>query len=150
MPAARCPRPGDPLASLAAHSRGERPDGGHAQLRGGAGLGLSVAYGTVQAHGGTLDLWSRPGEGTEVILGFPPRCTRVSAASKALVAEAAPPVDSLRILLVDDDELIRLSVGPMLEMGGSDVVTVEGGAQALARFEEGEFPDLVLLDMNMP
>ncbi|HEX4845348.1 MAG TPA: response regulator, partial [Geothrix sp.] len=57
---------------------------------------------------------------------------------------------AFRILLVDDDELIRLAVGPMLEMMGHQVDTAADGFEAVRRFEEGLQVDLVILDMNMP
>jgi len=60
------------------------------------------------------------------------------------------PKGSLEILLVDDDELIRLTVGPMLEILGHRVQAVEGGQQALDLFAQGLKVDLVILDMNMP
>ncbi|MBK8792521.1 MAG: response regulator [Holophaga sp.] len=60
------------------------------------------------------------------------------------------PKKSLEILLVDDDDLIRMTVGPMLEILGHKVQAVEGGQQALDLFEQGLKVDLVILDMNMP
>jgi len=117
----------------------------------GTGLGLAMVYGTVKAHDGTFDLRSMPGQGTEATLRFP--------ASRVLAyPEAAPQAGAgvghaqaaLRVLLVDDDELIRDSVTPMLEMLGHEVVAVPGGPQALRSLEAGLEVDLVILDMNMP
>jgi CheY-like chemotaxis protein len=51
---------------------------------------------------------------------------------------------------VDDDELIRASVGPMLTILGHQVHTAESGEEALERFRHGLDVDLVILDMNMP
>ena len=65
-------------------------------------------------------------------------------------AAAEGPQSALRILLVDDDELIRESVAPMLEMIGHSVTTAPGGAQALRALEQGQPVDLIILDMNMP
>jgi CheY-like chemotaxis protein len=56
----------------------------------------------------------------------------------------------IRILLVDDDELIRMSIGPLLAALGHEVHTAEGGQEALDRFQAGLEVDLVILDMNMP
>jgi CheY-like chemotaxis protein len=52
--------------------------------------------------------------------------------------------------LVDDDELIRESVAPLLEMLGHQVTVAAGGAPALKLLEAGLMVDLVILDMNMP
>jgi PAS domain S-box-containing protein len=116
----------------------------------GTGLGLAMVFGTVKTHKGTLDLRSAPGEGTEAVLTFP--------ACRPSPAPELPPGGSngpgsgqpLRILLVDDDELILLSVAPMLTVLGHQVQTAASGQEALARLEAGLEVDLVILDMNMP
>jgi PAS domain S-box-containing protein len=115
----------------------------------GTGLGLAMVYGTVQAHQGTFEIRSEVGQGTEVILGFPlyPGAQDTGAATAPAVR---PDLGPLRILLVDDDELIRLSVVPMLKALGHEVRTAEGGEEALARIRDGLEVDLVILDMNMP
>jgi PAS domain S-box-containing protein len=119
----------------------------------GTGLGLSMVFGTMKAHGGTLELRSILGEGTEAILIFP----GVSQPALEESRPAEPPRErkegrgsGLSILLVDDDELIRASVGPMLELLGHKVHLAEGGQAALDLLEAGLEVDLVILDMNMP
>jgi PAS domain S-box-containing protein len=115
----------------------------------GTGLGLSQVYGTMQAHGGTLDIVSAPGQGTRVSLVFPPN------AGHSVVAPPGPaavpsPGRTFRILLVDDEELIRSTVRPLFEALGHQVQTAAGGLEALAHLEIGPPPDLVILDLNMP
>jgi PAS domain S-box-containing protein len=118
----------------------------------GTGLGLAMVYGTMKAHDGRFDLHSQPGQGTEAVLRFP--ASRVEGPAQVPAQPppvvAGPPQAELKILLVDDDDLIRESVSPMLEMLGHQVTGVPGGAQALALLEEGLGVDLVILDMNMP
>jgi PAS domain S-box-containing protein len=117
----------------------------------GTGLGLAMVYGTMVAHNGTFGLRSQLGVGTEAILGFPASRAEAAVAVAALIPSVAKaPQPSLGILLVDDDELIRESVGPMLEMLGHKVTTAAGGAEALRLLEGGLPLDLVILDMNMP
>ncbi len=117
----------------------------------GTGLGLAMVYGTMQAHEGSFELLSQLGEGTEAVLHFPAsRVERPSAPVTVAPAAAEGPQSALRILLVDDDELIRESVAPMLEMIGHSVTTAPGGAQALRALEQGQPVDLIILDMNMP
>ena len=118
----------------------------------GTGLGLAMAYGTLRAHGGSLDLRSEPGQGTEVILGFqavPPGADR-GAPSLPRQLPAAPVQAPLRILLVDDDELIRLSTPALLQGFGHRVQTVTGGQEALDLLAAGAEVDLIILDMKMP
>jgi PAS domain S-box-containing protein len=117
----------------------------------GTGLGLALVYGTMKAHGGTLEIHSQPGEGTEVVLSFPPARRPAAEPLPAVGAGPAPAqAPALAILLVDDDELVRLSLAPMLAMLGHRVETAEGGQEALDRLHAGLDPDLVILDMNMP
>jgi PAS domain S-box-containing protein len=117
----------------------------------GTGLGLSMAFGTMKAHDGTLEILSEPGAGTEVRMVFPvSREAPPVAAPHPQDQKRSLPPSALRILLVDDDELIRESVGPMLEMMGHLVSTAPGGEKALQLIASGLEIDLVILDMNMP
>jgi CheY-like chemotaxis protein len=118
----------------------------------GTGLGLAMVYGTLKAHKGSFDIRSEEGLGTEVFLGFPP-LPESSAEGRDQAKDLLPrssPRGPFRILLVDDDELIRMSVGPMLTALGHDVRVVASGQETLDRFREGLAVDLVILDMNMP
>jgi CheY-like chemotaxis protein len=56
---------------------------------------------------------------------------------------------SLRLLVVDDDELVQLSMGQLLESAGHVPTIVGGGREALAKLRAETF-DAVILDMNMP
>ncbi|MCE1203427.1 MAG: PAS domain S-box protein [Holophagaceae bacterium] len=114
----------------------------------GTGLGLALAYATAQTHGGTLSIQSEERRGTTVRLCLP----MLTEGTRLIEAEEGPIATegSLRILLVDDDELIRAAVPSMIEALGHTVTTAEGGAEALARLKAGEPVDLVILDLNMP
>ena len=115
----------------------------------GTGLGLSIVYSAMKAHGGGMEIQSRPGEGTCVRLRFPAAPVVAEAEAEKPDAPAGPQT-SLRILLVDDDELILLSVAPMLQLLGHQVDTAASGSEALSALGQGLDPDLVILDQNMP
>jgi PAS domain S-box-containing protein len=115
----------------------------------GTGLGLAMVYGTVKAHGGALDIQSEVGKGTRIVLRFPSLASGTLPVGPQAMADpvlARP----LRILLVDDDELIRDILPPMLEQLGHQVVTTSGGIEAIRRLDEGLEVDLVILDHHMP
>ena len=115
----------------------------------GTGLGLAMVYGTAKAHGGTLDILSEVGEGTCITLGFPSLLPDSPAKQIPLSADLSPR-HSLRILLVDDDDLIRSTLPPMLEQLGHLVDVASSGLEALRRLGGGLEADLVILDHHMP
>jgi CheY-like chemotaxis protein len=95
-----------------------------------------------------VEIQSQPGQGTRVSLVFPPVVAAPAAPGRG--AAPAPAFRRLSILLVDDEELIRRTVGPILQALGHQVETAAGGLEALQRLENGLEPDLVMLDLNMP
>jgi PAS domain S-box-containing protein len=116
----------------------------------GTGMGLATAHRTVTAHLGEMEFLSVLGQGTRVLMKFP-ACER-----RGRVADSPfpPPEGSsglnLRVLVVDDDELVQSSMRGILEVLGHEVAVATTGEEALARLEAGEVPDVVFLDMNMP
>ncbi|HJW44079.1 MAG TPA: ATP-binding protein [Geothrix sp.] len=116
----------------------------------GTGLGLAMVYGTVKAHGGTLAIQSQVGQGTQITLRFPASRDGAAAPDAAALPVSAAPQASLRILVVDDDELIRSILPDMLSHMGHRVDTATGGLDALQKLNGGLRPDLVILDHNMP
>ena len=114
----------------------------------GTGLGLPMVYSTVKAHQGQLEIHSIPGSGTTVIVRLP-ACEGVQDAKPA--AEV-PDLEkrALRILVVDDDEVIQQITADLLKVLGHLPTVVGRGEEALARLEEGLAADLVILDLNMP
>ena len=115
----------------------------------GTGLGLSMVHGFVHQSGGTLRLLTTRGVGTRVRLYFP-LATSIAAA-EASGAQAAAPGRSAapRVLVVDDDEAVRRTLGRMLELRGLIVETAADAAVAMQRLAEDRF-DAVLSDVLMP
>jgi CheY-like chemotaxis protein len=115
----------------------------------GTGLGLTMVYGIVEAHGGRMEIQSEPGRGTCVTLRFP-ACRAAARAAAELESSAGSAQGGLQVLVVDDDDLFRRSVQELLEVLGHKATTTAGGEEALALVAGGFRPDLVLLDLNMP
>jgi len=114
----------------------------------GTGLGLSMVYSTVKAHQGELEIQSEAGRGTCVRMRFP-SCAAGDRPAEPLAADRQEtPMPRLKVLLVDDDELIQSAVQATLEALGHTVVPAPSGEAALALLDTG--PDLAILDMNMP
>ncbi|HJW73900.1 MAG TPA: response regulator [Geothrix sp.] len=116
----------------------------------GTGLGLSMVFGTVKAHGGTLEIESEPGKGTRVRIQF-----LANGGARPLTQRLEPTTQASqerphRLLLVDDDPFIQETVSTMLESMGHQVQVAKDGQEGLDRLQSGPLPDLVILDMNMP
>jgi signal transduction histidine kinase len=112
------------------------------------GLGLSVAYGTIQRHGGTLSVESAEGQGTTVTVSLP---LASNAATKPVARPSAPaPGVPLRVLVIDDESQVRATLSDILENQGHSVVQASGGQEGLSLLANGEPMDLVLTDLGMP
>jgi PAS domain S-box-containing protein len=115
---------------------------------GGTGLGLSVAHGIVHSLGGEISVQSQPNRGTTFKVVLPPAAAQPPAAVPAKIAET-PGVPRARVLVIDDEPLVRRAIARSLEHD-HDVVSVETAAEALTRLEGGEWFDLILCDLMMP
>jgi signal transduction histidine kinase len=112
----------------------------------GTGLGLSVSWGIVKRHGGTIDIESRLGEGSVFIVRLPVS-KQVAAAE---VREWAPrPARKAHVLVIDDEREVRSVLRDVLTSIGHTVVEAASGEEGLARCES-EAVDLILADVSMP
>ena len=116
----------------------------------GTGMGLAMVYGTVRNHGGFTTVESRPGEGA-VFRVHLPLGMHEGLDDPTPEADVAPYAGSGRILVVDDEDLVRDVARSMLEACGYDVVAVSNGREAIEYYRDhGDKVDLVLIDMVMP
>jgi len=113
----------------------------------GQGLGTSIIYGIVTRHEGRIDVVSRVGEGATFVVTLP-RFAEELDETPALEGGEDGPVDSARILLVDDDEGVRETYAEALRIGGHEVVATESATEAVAICAGGSF-DLVITDLSM-
>jgi two-component system cell cycle sensor histidine kinase/response regulator CckA len=112
----------------------------------GHGLGLAACLGIVSAHGGAIVVNSQPGQGTCFAMALP--ATKQAVANPGVAPKPAA-VPWRRVMVVDDEALVRQSTRRLLQRQGYDVVEASDGRSALAMLERGDI-DVVLLDMTMP
>ena len=117
---------------------------------GGSGLGLAVAYGIIQQFGGTLTLESALGQGTVVEIRIP-RSTSVQEAEKPQPVLTAGSRALGTILLVEDENLVRVTTERALSGAGHRVLSASDGQAALAQWEANHADiDLLVTDTMMP
>lgn len=137
IPAAILPRIFDPFFTTKAVGQG-------------TGLGLSLVYGTVTSHGGTIRVDSREGEGASFRIELPVGEDRLLPSSRdARPRGASRRTARGRILVVDDEDAVAGLICETLSADGHEVRPARDGQEALRRLAEEEF-DLVVADLRMP
>jgi PAS domain S-box-containing protein len=116
---------------------------------GGLGIGLALARGLVELHGGTIRATSAGlGEGSEFVVRLPHRVLSAVALPETATA-AATPARRRRILIADDNQDAADSLAVLLQMEGHDVTVVRDGREALTTIN-AVLPEIALLDIGMP
>lgn len=115
----------------------------------GTGLGLSMVHGIVEQLGGKLRLISTAGQGTTVQLWLPIATGDVKSFVQSAERACRPANSSLRILVVDDDELVLINTCALLEELGHQVISAHSAQQALGMLDACEI-DLLITDHAMP
>jgi signal transduction histidine kinase/CheY-like chemotaxis protein len=113
----------------------------------GTGMGLAASYGIIQEHGGDIDVTSEPGEGTAFTLSFSPADDSEPQRDET---ETEPTEnENVRVLVVDDEEMVRSIVTQLLSLNDHKVNRASSGSEALAMFEDAHY-DIVFTDFGMP
>ncbi len=116
----------------------------------GTGMGLASVYGTVTNHHGTISVHSKPGQGT-VVTVYLPQSAGVTHHEGADSPCKVPVKGDARILLVDDEAVVRRSTNRMLQSLGYTVIEAADGRRAVDIYRESwKEIDVVILDMIMP
>jgi CheY-like chemotaxis protein len=115
----------------------------------GTGLGLSMVHGLAAQLGGELTIASQPGQGTTINLWLPITTEAVASDRSAPAVPTAAEVRG-RALLVEDEELVRMSTADMLSDLGYGVVEAGSAEEALELLKQGPAPDVLVTDHLMP
>jgi len=123
----------------------------------GTGLGLPMARGFAEQSAGAMAIASQPGKGTTVTLWLPEVGSDglADATAPQITADAAAcgtsgAMASARLLLVEDEDLVRKMLAESLQDAGFGVLSAANGTEALALLASGEAVDALVTDLSMP
>lgn len=120
-------------------------------IRGGTGLGLSMVHGIVGQWGGRIDVESTPDEGSTFRILFPQSAQDQTQQPKSEPAHLVPERPIKRVLLCEDNELVRGVLVSSLQSEGFDVKAAGTGSETLALAEEFKDEiDLLITDLDLP
>ena len=118
----------------------------------GTGLGLAMVYGMAQRHAGKIEIESAPAQGSTVRLILP--ASTSSLAPPVRYPSRSAPGARMRLLVVDDDPLLTISLRNILESDGHTITSADGGQAGIDAFlaaeERGEPFAAVITDLGMP
>ncbi len=115
----------------------------------GTGLGLSMVHGLASQLGGALLIQSQPGLGTNVELWLPQSST-IAGEETPLDDGPKPEMECGTVLVVDDEDLVRMTTADMLSDLGYTVTEATSGEEAMRLVNEGAHFDLLVTDHLMP
>jgi len=117
----------------------------------GSGLGLATCYSIIRNHEGIIEVRSEVGKGSTFSIYLP--VAEAEAEKTRALPSAATDVRKGRILVMDDEELVRNIAGEMIKTLGHEVEFARNGAEAIARYREallsGKRFDIVILDLTI-
>ncbi len=115
----------------------------------GSGLGLSMVYNIIRDHRGLITVYSEPGIGTTFNIFLP--CEEDVLIEKKDIDHDMVVKGSGYILVVDDEETMRITAREILEEAGYDIITAGDGPEALKIYKkEYKKLDMAIIDMAMP
>lgn len=119
----------------------------------GSGLGLAICHSIISQHKGGIEVSSTPGSGTEITIILP-ALEKGSVPDSPREMRQLPSLKGVRVLVMDDEEMVRNIVKDMLAIIGSESVMVADGAEAVKQYkeamEEGNTFNLVIMDLTIP
>jgi len=118
----------------------------------GNGLGLAITQSIITKHNGHISVESSPGVGTTFTIYLPASITGGTEHQESFVEEKA--ASKARIMIMDDDEIVRDIAKNMLDFLGHEVVLAKDGEEAIALFKDakdtGTKFDLIIMDLTIP
>ncbi len=118
----------------------------------GSGLGLAICHSIINKHDGHIRVQSMAGKGTDFIIYLPASDETGDETKDENLAVHS--TKSVRIMVMDDDEMLRAVAASQLEHLGHEVVLVSDGHEAVKRYQEslntGKEIDIIIMDLTIP
>ncbi len=118
----------------------------------GSGLGLAICHSIIAKHDGYLTVRSRPGRGSKFSI-YLPASNHAGVEATEKQQDGLPP-GSARIMVMDDEEMLRKVAESQLIHFGHEVILVKDGAEAVKKYrelmEQGTPVDLIIMDLTIP
>jgi len=115
----------------------------------GTGLGLSICHGIVSGHGGKIYAESQLGKGATFVVELPLISRHKEVIKRTKSLDKPKRASMGKMLVVDDEVVVRQLLGQLLKKEGYSVETTDNGKDALSRIKKDVY-DLVLLDVKLP
>lgn len=115
----------------------------------GTGLGLSVSYGIIQEHGGSIKVESKLGKGATFIIDLPITIASTKPEVKVPATTTTRPEKKANVLVVDDEPAVRLLIKTILNKNGHTVEECASGEKALEKLNNNSY-DIIFMDLRMP
>ncbi|MCX7002455.1 MAG: PAS domain S-box protein [bacterium] len=120
----------------------------------GSGLGLATVYSVIHKHGGHIGVVSEMGKGTTFTFYLPAAAPAPAAETAPAAAPRLAMTRAARILVMDDEDVVRAIVARMLQSCGFTVATANGGTEALALYRQAQAAgtpfDAAIMDLTIP
>ncbi len=117
----------------------------------GSGLGLATSYSIIKKHEGYISVDSKPGEGTTFTIYLQASNQKIEEIN--IQNDEKPSIETGKILVMDDEQIVREVIGEMLVSLGYDVSFSKEGKEAIKLYKEamnsGEKYDFVIIDLTI-
>ena len=123
--------------------------------KGGSGLGLAITHSIINKHGGHISVESVPGSSTTFNVYLPVSAKHISGTHKHEQEQTLSKSSSkTKIIVMDDDEMVRSVVKAILQQHGHEVLLAQDGTEAIQLYKESinseDLPKIIIMDLTIP
>ena len=114
---------------------------------GNSGLGMSILYGTIKKHNGSIDIKTTPGKGTMFTIALPKQ--KEKAEKSGVESSHAISTEKVNILIIDDEPQLGAVISEMLSLQGHQTSVFDSGKGGIEAFKKGGY-EVLITDLGMP